>query len=1086
MTKTGGEELRIALGMRGGVSLAVWIGGACREIDALRRAPEEGDGFWSRVRAIAGYEAVAVDVMAGASAGGLNGAIYAASQVYGFSLESLRTIWLDVGDLGAMVRAPAGNGDGVGAAPCPYPSVLLGDDYLFKKTFETLASLMPEGKAPDPPPRVDLTLTATLVEPIGGPSREGMSDAVDDRFTSTFRFRNRGPGWLTDFSPAGTPEGRRTAARLALAARATSSFPVAHEAAAIRASRPSSFAGAKSAAGDGLAVDMAGVFGEATAGDRPFLVVDGGVLDNIPLGRAISAVADAPAAGPTRRVLVYVRPGAPSAEPPSRQGPPDRSSANVVRSAIRARVRPETIAGDLAALDEQNLRVDGARRLRALTFADIEDRGALCGQGRAIDATYVLHRADADAQEIRRLLDDPIEVLGHDPFPGDRGVGDAAWRKPLGPWSERERLHLDGSLTDELSDRIGKGALTVGVGPVGRLAALLLEWARFVERHATEARRSAGGAKDRLYRALTVQRELMERPRRLAWVVMAATRRPREDSWAAHGLSTVERLLAVSAKEERAVREYFDTGDERSLTAVHREMLRRLDLLLSRRGDGGRLPGGEKNLRDLVVDCLVGVADELASADVAPFLLRQDHELPDAAAWLHRALSSGGTGGTRLERGDLEALEKVAFQESVVAAPGRRGIEMVELSSASRTPISAAFPQLLGYEAAGSEAWGTITERLSEAPKLIATDKKLAGNELSNFAAFLRPIWRANDWMWGRLDAIPPIVDVLVTAEQLVIAAERTLDGEGPAGRERAVRELREELRRAVAEPGPAAGLSWSRFLEETAWAPREADITRLVRSAVDQAVARSEAGTAEPRPAQMDKRLLQVLRDALISARQWLVVAEELAKQDAAAPEAPVFGPRETVEAADRYAVGAETLTNPAVADDSKLVRKLLVAARGAARCNVSDRVPRIVLGTVESLGALLSWAWLGRRIAFKITAVGLSVVALLALLVLPPWGSSAQGWSRLWAITAVPGALAVVAGAGAALLGRRKAALASVLAGAPLVVVAGTVGGNWLGSSAILTAVGLLAAGALWVVAWLRLRLGRRRAAASPEPVM
>jgi hypothetical protein len=26
-------ELRLALGMRGGVSLAVWIGGACAEID---------------------------------------------------------------------------------------------------------------------------------------------------------------------------------------------------------------------------------------------------------------------------------------------------------------------------------------------------------------------------------------------------------------------------------------------------------------------------------------------------------------------------------------------------------------------------------------------------------------------------------------------------------------------------------------------------------------------------------------------------------------------------------------------------------------------------------------------------------------------------------------------------------------------------------------------------------------------------------------------------------------------------------------------------------------------------------------------
>ena len=35
-------ELRLALSMNGGVSLAVWIGGAVSEIDCLRR----GEGFW--------------------------------------------------------------------------------------------------------------------------------------------------------------------------------------------------------------------------------------------------------------------------------------------------------------------------------------------------------------------------------------------------------------------------------------------------------------------------------------------------------------------------------------------------------------------------------------------------------------------------------------------------------------------------------------------------------------------------------------------------------------------------------------------------------------------------------------------------------------------------------------------------------------------------------------------------------------------------------------------------------------------------------------------------------------------------------
>jgi hypothetical protein len=38
---------------------------------------------------------------------------------------------------------------------------------------------------------------------------------------------------------------------------------------------------------------------------------------------------------------------------------------------------------------------------------------------------------------------------------------------------------------------------------------------------------------------------------------------------------------------------------------------------------------------------------------------------------------------------------------------------------------------------------------------------KLAGNQLSNFGAFLSSRWRLNDWIWGRLDAAGSLVDVV-------------------------------------------------------------------------------------------------------------------------------------------------------------------------------------------------------------------------------------------------------------------------------------------------------------------------------------
>ena len=67
----------------------------------------------------AATSAVVVDVLAGASAGGLNGVLYAASQVYGFPYAQIREIWLRLGSTENLVR----RGE-------PYPSLFLGDEFF--------------------------------------------------------------------------------------------------------------------------------------------------------------------------------------------------------------------------------------------------------------------------------------------------------------------------------------------------------------------------------------------------------------------------------------------------------------------------------------------------------------------------------------------------------------------------------------------------------------------------------------------------------------------------------------------------------------------------------------------------------------------------------------------------------------------------------------------------------------------------------------------------------------------------------------------------------------------------------------------
>src|SRR6478609_672837 len=100
------KTLRLALAMRGGVSLAVWIGGAVAELDLFRRAcnsplgidgypvcAAESDEQYERAKIYADllrktqFENVEIDILAGASAGGLNAVLLGLAQSRGVVMD---------------------------------------------------------------------------------------------------------------------------------------------------------------------------------------------------------------------------------------------------------------------------------------------------------------------------------------------------------------------------------------------------------------------------------------------------------------------------------------------------------------------------------------------------------------------------------------------------------------------------------------------------------------------------------------------------------------------------------------------------------------------------------------------------------------------------------------------------------------------------------------------------------------------------------------------------------------------------------------------------------------------------------------
>ena len=55
---------------------------------------------------------------------------------------------------------------------------------------------------------------------------------------------------------------------------------------------------------------------------------------------------------------------------------------------------------------------------------------------------------------------------------------------------------------------------------------------------------------------------------------------------------------------------------------------------------------------------------------------------------------------------------------------------------------------------------------------------KLTGMQVHHFGAFYKPSWRANDWMWGRLDGCGWLVHVLLDPRRILAVLEN--DGVGP------------------------------------------------------------------------------------------------------------------------------------------------------------------------------------------------------------------------------------------------------------------------------------------------------------------
>jgi patatin-related protein len=377
------RELRLALVCYGGVSLAIYMHGVAKELQKLVAAsaayatdqtecPWEGPrterAYWQALKRRERNDPqnvrtrVVIDIIAGTSAGGINGIALAKALAHDLPQEPLRSIWLERSDV-RRVMTPAA------ARVLPFLPLKLGTwmvwsalkrrasppldgDLMFKWILEALGSMdaqRHDGRTLMPPMHtLELFVTVTDLHgysrrvPIYDPKR--VSD-LRHRHALVFSYGPKGDHLDGDHNP-----------ELAFAARATSSFPGAFA--------PITLSNIEKnvpgwAGGESFRREAWSIYALSNAQVERAYFVDGGVLDNFPFRHAIDAIRTRPAALEVDRRLVYIEPHPEGQTEPPSDGPPTLGST--VWAGLSRIPRREPVLDDLLAVRELNDRVERVR-----------------------------------------------------------------------------------------------------------------------------------------------------------------------------------------------------------------------------------------------------------------------------------------------------------------------------------------------------------------------------------------------------------------------------------------------------------------------------------------------------------------------------------------------------------------------------------------------------------------------------------------------------------------------------------------------------------------------------------------------------
>jgi len=631
----GCEEIRLAMAMNGGVSLAVWMGGCAAELDRARRAGgKKHSGWGSDPDAKSAYDVLAdcfgrrlvIDVLSGTSAGGINAALLGGAMAHGRELDPtfLRQKWIELGDLATILHSPAEES----------PTALMNGKLFHEKLEETFAEILggspPSSAARERAqvPYLDITMTDVLG--VERRFRDGWgSELIAREHRPRFKFRRRE---------------HFTKATLADAARTSASFPFAFE--------PWRVA-------DRSRV-LAGLPGQTWG-------IDGGLLDNAPIKDALDLIPSRRASAVVRRYFCYVNADPVVAEEEAARAMPTLGQVggyaiNLPRSAPLV----DHLYAIRDAVERPLRTAEAQERLLEMGLEDLERvAGALLPTYAKRRTLESLEEILSDPSDAKAIFEQLTETEGHVPWiPRTWRPG----REPGWEWGLRPAqriLHLALDVLRSALDQCGQNGAA--------------------EDDAKETRRKLLRTRVAIDSRLAQLREAHE-------IVTSteATSDPSriEDESAAARVNAACREATTRAPEARAA---VDAGltELRDCMAAHPKPF-------------------EKTPRQMLFGELTDPSTEIC-------------------CFVRRALSIEVIRRAFASEADIESAEQLHF---------------IQLTPEAPSPIFSTNPIHLSGPA--------------------SAEQKLTGVGLGHFAGFFRRSWRANDFMWGRLDASARVVDLLL------------------------------------------------------------------------------------------------------------------------------------------------------------------------------------------------------------------------------------------------------------------------------------------------------------------------------------